>query len=104
MNEGLQETRRSTIVTSTPNGPTGTFNDFLSQIRSLVFPGWLTFNWLLIVVPFGVLLRLVHASPVAVFITNFIAIIPLASIINNTVDDLDTETGPGLAVFDTTFR
>ncbi|MGI8603317.1 MAG: calcium/proton exchanger [Verrucomicrobiales bacterium] len=53
-------------------------------------------NWLLIFVPIAVGLELAHASPVAIFITSAIAIIPLAGWMGRATEHLAEKMGEGI--------
>lgn len=71
------------------------------QIRTILFPEWCpkwcTINWLLFAVPVGITLNYVKGiNPLAVFIVNFLAIIPLAGILSFATEELSTRVGETL--------
>jgi Ca2+:H+ antiporter len=51
-------------------------------------------EWLLVLVPIAALLELLHASPLAIFATSALAIIPLAGLIGHATEDLAVRVGP----------
>jgi Ca2+:H+ antiporter len=53
-------------------------------------------NWLLIFVPTAVVLELVHANPIAIFITSALAIIPLAGWMGRATEHLAEKLGQGI--------
>ena len=53
-------------------------------------------NYLLIAIPFAVGLELTHASPVSIFITSCIAIIPLAGLMGKATEHLAETLGEGI--------
>ncbi len=67
---------------------------FMSQFRFVLFGAWI--NVLLIFVPIGFAVRYAHLKPVAVFIINFIAIIPLAAMLSNATEELAIRVGETL--------
>jgi Ca2+:H+ antiporter len=66
---------------------------FMQQVRTVLFPRWITINWLLFAVPVGIALHAVKATALAVFIVNFIAIIPLAGILSFATEELAMRVG-----------
>jgi Ca2+:H+ antiporter len=56
-------------------------------------------DWLLVFVPAAVVLELVHAAPVAVFVVSALAILPLASLIGRSTEDLAARSTPQLGGF-----
>lgn len=59
---------------------------------------WLTLssnyvNFLLVFVPLGILFGALHKDPTTVFILNFLAIIPLASLLSFATEELSAELG-----------
>ena len=62
-----------------------------SQVRAIVFNSWL--NILLIASPVGMALSYAHVNPVAVFVVNFIAIIPLAAMLSSATEQIALRTG-----------
>lgn len=68
-----------------------------SQIRTVLFPNWYTINWLLLCSPVGIALNYVNGvNPLAVFVVNFIAIIPLAGILSFATEELAMRVGETL--------
>jgi hypothetical protein len=64
------------------------------QIRTVLFPHWYTINWLLICSPVGIGLHFVKGiNPLAPFLVNFIAIIPLAGMLSNATEELALRVG-----------
>jgi len=68
------------------------------QIRAVLFPQWLTINWLLFCVPVGISIANVGHSipPIAVFVVNFVAIIPLAAILSYATEEIALRVGETL--------
>jgi Ca2+:H+ antiporter len=65
-----------------------------AQIRAVLFPSWYTINWLLIAVPVGIALHFVKGmSPLAIFVVNFLAIIPLAGILSFATEEVALRVG-----------
>lgn len=62
-----------------------------NQIRAVFCNSWI--NILLIVVPFGIAIKYGLKNPVATFTVNFVAIIPLASMIGFATEEIATHTG-----------
>jgi Ca2+:H+ antiporter len=52
-------------------------------------------NWLLVFVPIAIALEIAHASPVAVFATSCLAIIPLAGLMGKATEHLAEKVGEG---------
>ena len=68
------------------------------QIRAVLCPSWLTVNWLLFAVPVAIAVKFIKGtSPLAVFIFNFLAIIPLAGILSFATEELSKSVGETLA-------
>jgi Ca2+:H+ antiporter len=65
----------------------------MQQLRSVLFPHWFTINWLLFAAPVGIALNYVHINPLAVFLVNFIAIIPLAGILSFATEEIALRVG-----------
>jgi Ca2+:H+ antiporter len=63
------------------------------QIRAVLFPQWLTINWLLIMAPVGIGLSQTKVEPLVIFIVNFIAIIPLAGILSFATEEIALRVG-----------
>ncbi|KAI9668043.1 MAG: hypothetical protein M1821_000863 [Bathelium mastoideum] len=67
---------------------------FKSQVRATVFGSWI--NVLLLVVPVGFAVNYAHLNGVAVFVINFIAIIPLAGMLSYATEELALRVGETL--------
>jgi Ca2+:H+ antiporter len=65
----------------------------MQQLRTVLFPQWLTINWLLIAAPVGIALNYVKVNPLAIFIVNFVAIIPLAGILSFATEEIALRVG-----------
>lgn len=65
-----------------------------SQVKATLFGSWI--NVLLICVPIGFALRYAHVNGVAVFVVNFIAIIPLAAMLSYATEELALYVGETL--------
>jgi len=63
------------------------------QIKTVLFPRWLTINWLLIMAPVGIGLNFAKVNPLAVFIVNFVAIVPLAGILSFATEEIALRVG-----------
>jgi Ca2+:H+ antiporter len=57
-----------------------------NQLRATIFNSWI--NLLLIAAPVGIALHFVNVSPVAVFVINFVAIIPLAALLSYATEEI----------------
>lgn len=67
------------------------------QIKSVLFPQWMTVNWLLVLVPVGIALNYVgNVSGVVIFVVNFLAIIPLAGVLSYATEELALRVGETL--------
>ncbi|CAG8383745.1 unnamed protein product [Penicillium salamii] len=64
---------------------------FASQLRATILNSWI--NVLLIAAPVGIALYAVKANPIAVFVVNFIAIIPLAAMLSFATEEIALRTG-----------
>ena len=62
-----------------------------SQIRATLFNSWI--NVLLIASPVGIAVYYAGVNPVAVFVINFIAIIPLAAMLSYATEEIALRTG-----------
>ncbi|KAJ5179857.1 hypothetical protein N7492_003067 [Penicillium capsulatum] len=62
-----------------------------SQLRATILNSWI--NVLIIAAPVGIALYAVHANPVAIFVVNFIAIIPLAAMLSYATEEIALRTG-----------
>jgi Ca2+:H+ antiporter len=63
---------------------------FMGQARALLGS---PINLLLFAAPVGIALHFAKASPIAVFVTNFIAIIPLAALLSYCTEEIALRTG-----------
>ncbi|KIW99909.1 calcium/proton exchanger [Rhinocladiella mackenziei CBS 650.93] len=61
------------------------------QIRATLFNSWI--NILLIASPAGIAVYYAHVDPVAVFVINFIAIVPLAAMLSYATEEIALRTG-----------
>jgi len=62
-----------------------------NQLRNTLFCSWI--NVLLVAVPVGFVLNYIHANRIAIFFVNFIAILPMATILGVAMDELRLRTG-----------
>ncbi len=62
-----------------------------NQIRATLFNSWI--NFLLFLVPVGTVANYAHTSPVAIFVTNLLAIVPLAAMINLATEEIMIRLG-----------
>jgi hypothetical protein len=65
-----------------------------SQLKATIFNSWI--NVLLLAAPVGIALHFVNISPVAVFVVNFIAIIPLAALLSYATEEIAIRVGETL--------
>ncbi|KAJ5476104.1 Sodium/calcium exchanger membrane region [Penicillium sp. IBT 31633x] len=63
---------------------------FASQVRATILNSWI--NVLLIAAPVGIALYAVGANPIAVFVVNFIAIVPLAAMLSFATEEIALRT------------
>ncbi|KAF2395671.1 calcium/proton exchanger [Trichodelitschia bisporula] len=64
------------------------------QIRAVLFPQWFTINWLLFAAPVGIALNYVKGiNPLAIFLINLIAIMPLAGILSFGTEEIALHCG-----------
>ncbi|KAF2672296.1 calcium/proton exchanger [Microthyrium microscopicum] len=63
------------------------------QLRHVLFPRWYTINWLLIAAPVGIGLNFTNVDPLAVFLINFIAIVPLAAMLSMATEEVALRVG-----------
>ncbi|KAI5283721.1 hypothetical protein KEM54_001907, partial [Ascosphaera aggregata] len=61
------------------------------QLRFILLSSWI--NVLLIAAPAGIALNYAHVNSVAVFVVNFLAIIPLAAMLSNATEEIALRTG-----------
>ncbi|KAF2755335.1 Calcium/proton exchanger [Pseudovirgaria hyperparasitica] len=64
------------------------------QVKFILLENWL--NVLLVACPVGIALKAADSNPYAVFVVNFIAIIPLAGLLSNSTEQLALYTGETL--------
>ncbi|KMP00605.1 vacuolar calcium ion transporter /H(+) exchanger [Coccidioides immitis RMSCC 3703] len=64
---------------------------FVGQLRATLFNSWI--NVLLLAVPVGIILHYIHVDPIAVFVVNFVAIIPLAALLGYGTEEIAMRTG-----------
>lgn len=67
---------------------------FMSQIKATLFNSWI--NILLVAVPAGIIINYLHVNPVAIFIVNFIAIVPLAALLSYATEEIALRFGETL--------
>ncbi|KAJ5987835.1 hypothetical protein N7481_003045 [Penicillium waksmanii] len=70
------------------DGPTFTV---ASQLRATILNSWI--NVLIFAAPAGIALYCVDANPIAIFVVNFIAIIPLAAMLSYATEEIAMRTG-----------
>lgn len=63
----------------------------MSQVRATILNSWI--NVLLFAVPVGIAINYANVPPVAVFVVNFIAIIPLAAMLSYATEEIALRTG-----------
>lgn len=63
----------------------------MGQFRATVLNSWI--NILLIMSPVGIAVYYAHVNPIAVFVVNFIAIIPLAAMLSYATEEIALRTG-----------
>jgi len=73
----------------------------LEQLKAVFMDSWL--NIALLAVPVGILLGVLKHNPIPVFVINFIAIIPLASLLSKAAEGLSFLVGPGTAALSNAF-
>ena len=61
------------------------------QARAVLFSSWI--NMLLLAVPVGFVVNYLHVNGIAIFIVNFIAIIPLAAMISCATEEIARRAG-----------
>jgi Ca2+:H+ antiporter len=67
---------------------------FGNQIKNTLFNSWI--NILLIAAPVGIGLHFTTVQPVAIFVVNFIVIIPLAALLSYATEEIALRTGETL--------
>lgn len=65
-----------------------------NQLGATIFNSWI--NVLLIAAPVGIAVNYVHIAPVAIFVINFIAIIPLAALLSFATEEIALRVGETL--------
>ncbi|KAJ5286709.1 hypothetical protein N7478_002395 [Penicillium angulare] len=80
--EGLEEDVKDS------DGPNFTV---ASQLRATILNSWI--NVLILAAPAGIALHAVDANPIAIFVVNFIAIIPLAAMLSFATEEIALRTG-----------
>jgi Ca2+:H+ antiporter len=65
-----------------------------SQLRATLFNSWI--NILILAAPAGIALNYTHQTPWAIFIVNFIAIVPLAAMLSYATEELAIRVGETL--------
>ncbi|KAE8144692.1 sodium/calcium transporter [Aspergillus avenaceus] len=63
----------------------------MGQLKATLFNSWI--NVLLFAAPVGIALKYVDVDPVAVFVVNFVAIIPLAAMLGYATEEIAMRTG-----------
>lgn len=64
------------------------------QIRAVLFGSWI--NLLLVAVPVGFVVNYLHINGVAIFVVNFIAIVPLAAMLSYATEEIALRVGETL--------
>jgi len=67
---------------------------FMGQIRATLLNSWI--NILFLMVPVGIAAHFAHLNPIAIFVLNFIAIIPLAAMLSYATEEIAFHTGETL--------
>ena len=62
-----------------------------SQLRATILNSWI--NVLILAAPAGIALHVVKANPIAIFVVNFIAIVPLAAMLSYATEEIALRTG-----------
>jgi Ca2+:H+ antiporter len=65
-----------------------------SQLQATIFNSWI--NVLLLAAPVGIAIHFVNINPMAVFVVNFIAIIPLAALLSYATEEIAIRVGETL--------
>src|SRR5262249_12119160 len=66
----------------------------IGQLRHALFNSWI--NVLLVAAPVGIALHFAKVNPTAVFVVNFIAIIPLAGLLSYATEEIAIRVGETL--------
>ncbi len=64
---------------------------FMGQLKATLFNSWI--NILFLMVPIGIASHFTHFNPIAIFVINFIAIIPLAAMLSYATEEIAFHTG-----------
>ena len=64
---------------------------FMGQLKATLFNSWI--NILFLMVPVGIAVNYTNITPIAVFVINFIAIIPLAAMLSYATEEIAFHTG-----------
>lgn len=62
-----------------------------SQLRATILNSWI--NVLILAAPAGIALHVIEANPIAIFVVNFIAIVPLAAMLSYATEEIALRTG-----------
>jgi Ca2+:H+ antiporter len=65
-----------------------------NQLKATIFNSWI--NVLILAAPVGIALHFVDSNPVAIFVVNFIAIIPLAALLSYATEEIAIRVGETL--------
>lgn len=88
--KGKDNTGEEETTTPEPKKPKQKFTA-MGQVRATLLNSYI--NILLLAVPVGIALNYAKISPVAVFVVNFIAIIPLAAMLSYATEEIALRTG-----------
>ena len=87
-----EETINRTTTGDSKKTKRGPHFTFMNQIRATLLNSWI--NILLVMVPVGIALNFVtNINPIALFVVNFIAIIPLAAMLSYATEEIALRTG-----------
>ena len=70
-----------------------------AQLKVVLFPQWVSVNWLLLNIPAGFALYYTQSSPIPTFITNLLVVIPCSAIIMFAADELVLRVGDNFGTF-----
>ena len=90
-NQDDRQTRSTSGLIQNGNKPKFTTGN---QLKRTLFNSWI--NVLLIMAPVGIAVNYAHVQPVAIFVINFIAIIPLAAMLSYATEEIAIRTGETL--------
>lgn len=91
---GRKESAEKGEITRTPSSRSQTAKPrytVMGQLRATIFNSWL--NVLFVFIPVGIAMQFANVSPVVVFTTNFVAIIPLAAMLSYATEEIAIRTG-----------